>query len=64
MDPAQTEAMEADIKTKTAALADAKSELQKKHATLRRLAKTSTVPQMSAQDGCARETKRRYSKGS
>jgi 26S proteasome regulatory subunit (ATPase 3-interacting protein) len=46
MDPAQTEAMEADIKTKTAALADAKSELQKKHATLRRLAKTLTVPQM------------------
>ena len=46
MDPVQTEAMEADIKTKTAALADAKSELQKKHATLRRLAKTLTVPQM------------------
>ena len=45
MDPAQTEAMEADIKTKTAALADAKSE-QKKHATLRRLAKTLTVPQI------------------
>ena len=46
MDPEQTKEMEADIKTKTTALAEAKSALQKKHATLRRLAKTLTVPQM------------------
>ena len=46
MDAEQTKAMELEIKTKTAALAEAKSELQKKHATLRRLAKQMTVPQM------------------